>query len=129
MQLLTRDAILKSSDLPFDDVAVPEWGGVVRVRGMSGRERDALEQQLVGADGKRRSVENFRARVVVMCAVDGEGKRLFTVNDVEALGAKSALALGRVFEAALRMSGLSPDDMADLEKNLEAGQSDDSTSA
>lgn len=125
--LLTREAILKSSDLPFEDVEVSEWGGVLRMRGMSGKERDALEQQILDGNGKRKPVENFRARVVMMCAVDGDGKRLFTLSDVEALGAKSATALSKAFDAAMRLSGLSSNDVADLEKNLEPGQSGDST--
>lgn len=126
--LLTREAILKSSDLPFEDVEVREWGGVLRMRGMSGKERDALEQQVMDGKGKHKPVENFRARVVMMCAVDSEGKRLFTLGDVEALGAKSATALSKAFDAAMRLSGLSSNDVADLEKNLEPGQSDASIS-
>lgn len=125
--LLTREAILKSSDLPFEDVEVREWGGVLRMRGMSGKERDALEQQVMDGKGKHKPVENFRARVVMMCAVDSEGKRLFTLGDVEALGAKSATALSKAFDAAMRLSGLSSNDVADLEKNSEPGQSGDST--
>jgi hypothetical protein len=40
---LTRDAILQAPDLQGEDVAVPEWGGTVRVRGLSGAQRDAYE--------------------------------------------------------------------------------------
>ena len=33
MPYLTRDDILQAVDLKYEDVQVPEWGGVVRVRG------------------------------------------------------------------------------------------------
>ena len=32
LNLLSRDAILQAQDLPHEDVEVPEWGGMVRVR-------------------------------------------------------------------------------------------------
>jgi hypothetical protein len=46
-----------------------------------------------------------------------------------ALGGKSAAALERVFTVAMRLSGLTPDDVKDLTENLDSGQSEDSTSA
>ena len=53
---LTRDAILQATDLTFEDVAVPEWGGVVRVRGLTGTERDAFEASVVGRQGSNLSL-------------------------------------------------------------------------
>ena len=126
--LLNRNTILQATTLPYEDVEVAEWGGTVRVRGMTGRERDALEQLVVGPDGKRKSIENFRGRVVATCAVDDSGMRLFTDADAKLLGNNSAAALERVFTVALRLSGLSATDVADLEKNSEDGQSEFSTS-
>jgi hypothetical protein len=54
---------------------------------------------------------------------------LFTDEDVAALGQRSAAALERVFDAASRLSGLSAEDMEELAKNSESGQSGGSTSA
>lgn len=116
--LLTRDMILQALDLPTERVEVPEWGGAVLVRGMSGTERDAIEQSVLSKDGKGLGdVTGLRARVVAYCVVDEQGQRLFQKSDVERLGAKSALALQRVFEVAQKLSGLSPEDVAELEKN------------
>ena len=47
MTYLSRDAILQREDIKTEDVEVPEWGGTVRVRGMSGVERDAFEASLI----------------------------------------------------------------------------------
>ena len=77
----------------------------------------------------QRNLENLRARLVMLTVIDHEGKRLFSVKDVEALGKKSAKALDKVFEAAQRLSGLRDEDIEELTENLDGGQSDDSTSA
>lgn len=129
--LLSRAAILAAPDLPTQDVAVPEWGGAVRIRGLTGAERDAFEAAIAQRKGKdvRMNLQNVRARLVAMSAVDESGARLFSDGDVAALGEKSAVALERVFTAAMRLSGLTPDDVKDLTENLEPGQSEDSTSA
>jgi len=130
MPYLTRDDILQAVDLKYEDVPVPEWGGVVRVRGLTGAERDAFEAGVVERQGKQAKLNmaNIRARLVALVIVDGEGKRLFNDADVAALGRKSGVALNRVFETAQRLSGITEADMSDLEKNSVSGQSDGSTS-
>lgn len=117
--LLTRDAILAADDLSFEDVPVPEWGGTVRVRTLSGTERDAFEASIVEQRGKKSSVDmrNIRAKLAARTIVDEDGKRLFSERDVELLGAKSASALQRVFEVAQRLNGLSDGDVEELVKN------------
>ena len=52
MAYLTRDEILQAQDIQFEDVKVPEWNGTVRVRGLTGVERDALEASLIEGKGK-----------------------------------------------------------------------------
>ena len=47
MSLLSKTAILTANDLQTEDVEVPEWGGAVRVRSFTGRERDAFESSMV----------------------------------------------------------------------------------
>lgn len=126
MKLLTRDAILQAEDLPTEDIEVEEWGGAVRVRALTGAERDAFEQSIVEQRGKstRVNMRNIRAKLVALTVVDADGKRLFSDKDAELLGKKSAAALDRVFEVAQRLSGLSPEDMEELSGNSEEGQSD-----
>lgn len=128
--LLSRESILAAEDLIFEEVDVPEWGGKVRVRTLLGSERDDFEQSMVKqARGKEASVNirNIRAKLVALTVVDAEGKRLFTKReDVDALGRKSAAALDRVFDVAQRLAGLRPEDVEELAKNSEEGQSEDS---
>ena len=47
MVYLSREEILSVHDIVTEEVDVPEWGGIVRVRGMSGVQRDAFEASLI----------------------------------------------------------------------------------
>jgi hypothetical protein len=129
MALLTRDAILQAQDLPKELVSVPEWGGEIYVRALTGAERDAFEQTIVERKGKstKMNLKNMRAKLVALTTVDEEGKRIFSDSDAELLGKKSAAALNRVFEVAQKLSGLTPEDVDELTKNSEGDQSGDST--
>jgi hypothetical protein len=120
LNLLTRDEILGADDIQEQIVPVPEWGGAVRVRALTGQERDVLESHVVRTrrDGSTAvNTRNLRARLLTMCCIDEDGARIFDEADVEALGAKSAGALDRVFSVAQKLSGLSPGDVEDLVKN------------
>jgi hypothetical protein len=119
--ILNRDAILSSQDLPKELVSVPEWGGEVYVRALTGAERDQFEASMIEQRGKKQSLNmaNIRAKLAAMTICDEQGKRLFTDADVHALAGKSASALNRVFEAARRLSGLAEDDVDELAKGLE----------
>lgn len=115
MGYLSADAILGADDRAWEDVEVPEWGGTVRVRELSGTERDKFEGGFVGKNGKDVKYEEFRARLAGLSMVDEAGKRLFRTDaEVKRLGEKSAAALQRVVDVAVRLSGLSEDDVAEL---------------
>ena len=132
MTLLTREAILGAPDRKTEDVEVPEWGGTVRVRSLSGSERDAYEAGIVQlrGDGSRKfTLENARARLVSLALCGEDGERLFSDADIVELGKKSAAALERVFDKARHLSGLSEDDVEELAQGFESAPSGGSTSA
>jgi len=114
--MLTREQILSVEDIKTEEVHVPEWGGTVRVASMSGAARDRFELSCVAADGSQDN-ENIRAKVVAASVVDESGNLMFSAEDVEALGRKSAAALDRVFEASQRLSRISNADVEELAKN------------
>lgn len=105
MALLSKDDILGADDLPTEDVPVPEWGGDVRVRGLTGVERDRFEFGMAAVKDKPEEA-NFRAQIVGRCIVDEDGKRLFTDKELVKLGAKSGAALDRVFDVVRGLSGM-----------------------
>ncbi len=116
---LSRHQILSATKLKAETVEVPEWGGSVIVREMTGTERDAWEAEIVAAGGLQAAgaMKNARAKLAVRTVVDDEGKRLFTDNDIEVVGRLSATALDSVFMVAARLSGLTAKDMEALEGN------------
>ncbi len=106
MNLLSKENILAANDLPLECITVPEWGGEVMVRTMTGADRDAFEASLIGKEGR---MENVRARLVSLTLCDAAGARLFTDAEVATLGNKSARALDRVFTVAQRINGIGTD--------------------
>ena len=130
MTVLTREAILSADDLPAETVDVPEWGGKVRIRTMTGSERDAFESSLIGTGGKdtSKNLRDLRARFASLVIVDESNERLFSEKDVKALGRKSAAALDRVFAAGQRLNGLSNQDVDELAGNSMSDHSEDSVS-
>ncbi len=133
MKALDRAAILAAPDLTVLPVVVPAWGdgAGVHVRVMSGRERDALEALSLkhrGADGKG-SIPDFRAVIVALCACDAAGVRLFAIEDVPAIAAKSNLALEPIAEAALTLNRLTSGEVKALVGESAGGPSAASGSA
>ena len=112
--MLDRDSILNVVDLKPEVVEVPEWGGSLYIRMLTASERDKFEASCVGT-GKKQNLSNIRARLVVLCACDEAGERLFTDGDAEALGRKSAAAVDKVLGACSKLNGFSSQDIEDLE--------------
>jgi len=126
-EILTKDQILQAEDIKTEEVDVPEWGGKVLVKTLSGKERDQLEASVITKPGER-NLDNLRAKIVALSVVDPTGKRLFTFVDAMGLGNKSARALDRVFSVAQRLSGFTPEDVKELAKKSEPNQAKDSVS-
>jgi len=123
---LSKDALAAAAGkLPVERVDLPEIGGHVYVRGMSGVERDAWERSLVVGKGRRRdyNLDNVRARLAARCICDETGVRQFADDDADTLGKIRVDCLNRIFEVAQRLSGVSDQDVDELGKGseLEAG--------
>jgi len=120
LKMLTAEEILGADDKPVSDpIPCPEWGGYVRVRTLSGEERDAFELKntIQGEHEKYGFLRNMRADMVALCACDDDGKPLFTRAQVAALGKKSCIALNRVFDVARKQNGWTKEDVKEMEKN------------
>ncbi|WP_063042116.1 MULTISPECIES: hypothetical protein [Nocardia] len=132
MALLTKDAILAAEDLKFEEMHVPEWGGDVRLRTLTAKERDAFETGMVKINKKGQredNLANLRARLVSLCMVDEKGYRIFTsATDVEALGNKSIAALGRVFEKCQEMNAMTDEDVEELAEGFDQAPDESSSS-
>ena len=131
-EFLSKSDILGYQDVVTEEVVVPEWGGrKVRVMGLTGRGRDDYEAAILDQRGKKTRVNmrNARARMVALTVVDERGERIFSDDDIPMLGQKNAAALDRIFDVARRLSGLSDEDVEELEGNSAGTTSADSPSA
>ncbi len=104
--LLTREAILATPALPTQDVAVPEWGGSVRVKALTARALDQVESRL---SARRKAGDetplNARAEYLVASLVGEDGEPLFaSIDDVVALGEKSGFAVDRIFDVVIALN-------------------------
>lgn len=113
MVYLSADAIFAADDTEYDEVECPEWGGTVRIKSITGTARDAFEESLREGKGKDAKVNlrNMRARLISLCAVDENGRRIFTKEQVGKLGAKNAKPLDRLFDACTQLIGMSEKDV------------------
>jgi hypothetical protein len=114
--LLTRDEILATS-APYEDVPVPEWGGTVRVYGLSGIRRAAYVKAQFDDNGKLSDEDRADAVLAAFSMTDETGTLLFTAADIQALADKSVAALDRVTAVAKRLSGFSKEAVKAAEKN------------
>ena len=139
---LTRDQILSKDDTQREEVKVPEWEGSVLVRGMTAREREIFDgnittakqkMQIGGTRGQPQQgemdiaihMERMRVQVCAFCIINPDGSRMFDDKHVVELGKKSDAALKRVYEVAIRLSGLGIGSQEEIEGNSESIPSED----
>src|ERR1044072_1020754 len=130
MSLLDKATLLAAAaqPLPIENVDVPELGGHVYIRAMSGIERDAWEKSLIRGKGKRAEVDttNVRARLVGRGLCKEDGSRLLDDGDALALGNLRVDVLNQLFTAAQRLSGVSDNDVEELGKASASAAGSDS---
>ena len=124
MEFLTKNQILEAKDITFEDVEVPEWNGMIRIKCMTGSERDSYESALYefhpSTDGKGKvklNRDDLRAKLLARTIVNDKFERLFSDIEVKKLGEKSAEVLDRLFAIAQKLNGLGKEELDNAEKN------------
>ena len=131
MTLLTKQQIIDANDLETVEVEVPQWGGSVLVKPLTGKQRGWFTAQLVEqrAGGRTLRLQDIQIRLCGMAIVDEDGKRMFSDNELGLLAKKSSGALQTVFEVAQRLAGLSKEQVEELAGNSGETPSGDSLSS
>ena len=102
MGLITNcEEILNRDDFTFEELEVPEWGGTIRIRSLSGNERTKITNMVQ----KRKDGDGMFEQVVIFAAVDENGKRIFRDDHLAALKEKSATVSQRIGQKVLELSG------------------------
>lgn len=137
MTVMTRDQILGTPKTGYQDIDlsdIPGWG-TVRIKDLTAGERDRIEascvvERMVIVKGKRKvkkdtTLEGIRAKFVAAAVVDENGAKVFSAEDVKALGELNAKAIDRIFTAIQDRNGLRDEDLDELAGNFNDGQSDE----
>lgn len=121
---LDRKSILAADDVRKEKVSVPEWGGDVYLRVLSGTDRDRFEESY--ADQKMKA---FRLRFLLLALCDERGERLFEDDEADVLGRKSSVVINRLFEAGWKINAFTQEAVDALGEDSPSDRSDASTSA
>lgn len=112
MACLSKHSILAADDLKVRMIDVPEWGGQVGVKVISGTARDKFESFY-----SEKNMDNFRVRFLAEALCDEKGEKLFTDADVEDLGKKSSIVINRLFGEAFSHSAFTGERVDELGKD------------
>jgi hypothetical protein len=111
-----KETIQAAEDIHKKSVDMPEWGVTIEVRTMTARERANLFNSCVDKKGNIIH-DKFQAGVIIACCFDPESDaKLFGPADENMIMEKSAGAIERLANAAMNISGLSPESMVEAEK-------------
>jgi len=114
---------LRSYKPPVEDVPLPEIGPgvVIRVRGMTTRERSDFERQFMSKSGERipGRTQEMRERLLVWACVDENNVPLFSMSDIRAIGEQNSVVTERIVDVAQRLCGMGKINVEEIEKNSE----------
>ena len=106
-KVLTKADILAAADIQTRIERVPEWGGTVTLKALSGKERDEFETFTFNRASGDKDTRGYVADDIVAyglsIAIRGpDGKRLFSPADVAALNEKNGVVLRRLWATVER---------------------------
>lgn len=123
---LGRNELLTPVRRMYQNVETPI--GTVRIQSVSERERSQFEQDTLDRNGRvtKRGMMTVKPRLIIMCAVDGDGQKIFTSADIEGLMELDSITSNLIADACQKLCGITETDLEDLEKNSETHPEDDS---
>lgn len=123
--ILGRDAILQNSTFKQREVPVPELGGALLVRELTGLHAAEFQRRSMAlVDTQKTQIRDAKelaelsAQVWVWGVIDQDGQALFTRDDIPRITAMPARIVDLVADAILDLSGLSQRALRRSKKNL-----------
>ncbi len=113
--LLTAASILAAADLAEETVEIPEWPnedgtpGKLRLLQMTAAENIQWTKDMRDEDPGKGGpeLENGMFLMLVYCAVDAEGKKLFALGDIVALSQKNFHVIDRLQRVGMKLNKMS----------------------
>jgi hypothetical protein len=122
-----RDQILAAVDIPSEKVKIPEWGVTIEVRGMTGAERTRIMDKAVDQQGGVNLQFVYPEIVIATSFDDVTGEQIFKPADRDTLLTKSAVALDRLAQVGMRLSGFTQESADEAGKDSSATATADSS--
>jgi len=111
--LLNKEQIKQADDLPTKIVHMPEWGGDVKIRMMTGEIRMAYEKSSVLMKTDNEKILNM----IIYSCVNEDGSLMFDKDDLPFLLSKSFPCLIRLVGEINSLSVLTEKSVEDAVKN------------
>lgn len=127
-KFLTRGEALDVDDTELLTVEVPEWGGCIYLKGLTGSEAVEYAQNTEQAAKKQEIWKEEMLWLLSKTILDENKEPLFPGEQgIKDLSKKNGVVLGKLYNIAIRISVLGDAELAELEKNLKAAQEDSSS--
>ena len=113
MDETNKQQIKEIDDLPTKIIEVAEWGGQLKLKMMSAKQRMEFERL---TSKTKEPIENIILMVIYSC-INEDGSLFFSLDDKEFLQSKSSDVLLRIFQEAVSLSVMSNVGIEDKAKN------------
>lgn len=121
--------IFAADDISSELVEVPQWGVSVLVKSLTAKARAMMiDNAMANNVNGQFNIQQILPDLVLQCTFDPEtGERVFFDTDRDAIMAKSAGPIELIANAAMRLSGMTDDAVAEAGKESSPIQSDASS--
>ncbi|MDO6718814.1 hypothetical protein Q4575_05340 [Psychrosphaera sp. 1_MG-2023] len=112
-----RDKILSQPTPTMDKVHVKAWNVDVFIKPLTIKEHEEWESLAFSKNGKRSENVSLKASLVIACAHDESGTKIFTNDDIGSLSELYAEPINKLFAKCSELNGLTDNDVKELEGN------------
>ena len=117
VRMLTAEEIFAADDIEERVVEVPQWGGAVRVRGLTQEGSATLRKKAMRINPITKKDEMDTQVLEALLFIEGVIEPKFTMADYGKLQGKSMAAMSHVLKEIMDISGLSEAAVADATKS------------
>lgn len=113
-----RQQILSKDDIRKEKIYIDVWDCELLIKGLSGEERNEVLSENIDPETRQVNIKKAYPELIIKTTYNPEtGKRIFKMSDRSALVKKSGEALEQIAQKAMKLSGISPEQMEETEKN------------
>lgn len=130
MTIASREALLKLCERRYSTIDIPERDISIRIQSLSEAEKSQYETCLIAKNGRgimRERLQDATRRLIALCVVDEEGKRIFSDSDLSAIANLDSYISSRIYDACQEHCGFNKGDIDETVKNSEGINVDDFT--